>query len=132
MRQHSKCRFHIGKPSEHQKSSDPRDDCPLCQSYKDTIHSSNITRQHVYGSWCKDHNHCAVCCEIKHLVRVLKHYGGTHSTRKCPVCEWARDYDQKHNVAWVENTNARFKIVRRLYHLMLGIEPKKYWEWSVV
>ena len=82
-------------------------------------HSAQVTKAHVPGKWCKERNQCSRCCELRHWIRVLKHYAGTCSPKKCPVCEWARHTDQEYMVKVQEK--ALWRVQRRVYGLMLGI-----------
>jgi hypothetical protein len=128
MKYHTLCGFH--KPYRpFAFSPDPREDCPGCQAAKDSKHSEEIFKGHVPGVWCKEHNQCSDCTEIKHHVKVLKHYGGTCSPKKCPVCEWARNNSQIHNVKIHESPVVRLKTILRIYKLMLGTKIYKYYKY---
>jgi len=84
-------------------------------------HSLDVSREHVPGKWCKEHNQCYTCCELKHLFRILKHYAEKCSPKKCPVCEWARNPEQEFNVGFYAKDHVRYKhVIQRIYKLMLG------------
>ena len=125
------CDFHLNYKNTWRLENDPRKDCSRCQSITDQRKWSKENIGHVPGKWCKERNHCPECCEVRHCVRVLRHYGvaqGTCSPKKCPVCEWIRDPAQRHEAKFLENPKARKRLIVRLYKLMLGYKSR----WGVI
>lgn len=124
-RVYSNCMFHRNPNKWFKESIDPRDDCSVCQAVKDRLFSDNVSKKHVPGKWCKDHNVCSTCCSIKTLFRELKHYNGCCSAKKCPI-----RYNTKHvvyNETHVfKNLGHIKKAIVSLYDLMLNSDRKIY------
>jgi len=90
-----------------------------CDAYKDAMYSMRITSAHINGKYCKERNQCSKCGEIKHRARILRHFGGACSPKKCPVCQWARMPYEKHNVGWHEKK--LYETIKWLYKNIMGV-----------
>lgn len=131
LKDHLYCCFHHNGKRQinyHRESDDPKLNCPSCQQIMAWERVKKIISNHIKGKWCKEKNHCPYCSEIRHLVRVLKHYGNNCSSKKCPVCEWARHPDQTQSVGNYESAQMMQWMRLRLYRLLLGIKKKYYWK----
>jgi hypothetical protein len=101
---------------------EPHNNWYTCQSWKDSQHSLELERNHKTGRYCKEWQHCSVCCSIKHYFRILRHFSGRCVDRKnnrCPVC-----YESKKACGYAGKIKSRYyskvrSIVYILYKTML-------------
>ena len=97
------------------------DECN-CQTCRDYMKSLKITKAHVQGKRCVNHNQCTHCCYIDHLARVVRHFSGACSQNtKCPVCYWLSRPNEAFNAKCEEKRIERRIIQRQLIYEALGI-----------
>ena len=102
-------------------------DCP-CQSCVDRRRSNDVYQSHITGKACKEKNHCAICCEIRHWAKILRHHGGCCSQdSRCPVCDWLSKPGQEFNARMSEHSKQ--VLIKRIYWYML-CDAKKSMPWS--
>ena len=103
----------------------PRPSPCNCTPCVDQAHADEVYKNHKPGKWCKEHNQCSRCSQLKTLLRVVRHYAGNCSPKKCPVCEWGRHKPQSYRVRTYEDPVVfREQVIYKVYKLMFGKQPR--------
>jgi len=66
--------------------------CMEHKSCVDARKSTEKSKNHIRGKYCKNNNICSKCCSLKNAMRVIKHFVMPgNCSRKCEVCYSLRE-----------------------------------------